>query len=451
MVSSSDSPARFASEKICRAWLPVCVLFAAALFVSQLLEIPARSALRGYDNTFNFLWLRSAMVDHDWDFRNDVLECDTLIPEYRASALALPVTATGRLPNKYGIGWSLLTLPFYVVADVLVSAGRLLGVWSFRNDGFNAVYQVCIQTGHALLAVAALYLAFRSIAHWIGDRRAAMAGVLSVWGASSLVYYQSVNVSMSHGAAFFAVAVMIHGLARADETSTDRIPWLIAGAGWGLAVITRFQLGLFGILIALALLQRLATKRPVTAPALWGALGAAPLLLIQAWAWRVVYGKWLVFGYGAEGEGFHWVTPELSASLFSPWHGLFYWHPFVLVGTVGLLWWAWAQRGVIAGLALVLALTIYLNAAWWCWWFASSFGNRGFDAALLGAMAGTSWLFQRAGPRLKTVFWAVAIAASGWNFYVVMLYRTGAISRNDPVTWFEMLRAGRDLGDALHF
>ena len=44
----------------------------AALCLSRLVEIPERSALRGYDNTFNYLWLRSAMVDHDWDFRNDL-------------------------------------------------------------------------------------------------------------------------------------------------------------------------------------------------------------------------------------------------------------------------------------------------------------------------------------------------------------------------------------------
>ena len=95
----------------------VCGVVGVLLFGSQLAEISARSALRGYDNTFNYLWLRSAMVDGDWDFRNDLEQCNTLTPAYRAAALGLPVTSAGRVPNKYGVGWSLVTLPFYLVAD----------------------------------------------------------------------------------------------------------------------------------------------------------------------------------------------------------------------------------------------------------------------------------------------------------------------------------------------
>src|SRR5215218_6880034 len=109
MASSSPSPQRSFEDKLRRFWIGLCVVVAGSLCVSQLLEIPARSALRGYDNTFNYLWLRSVAVDHDWDFRNDLQACDTLTPEYRASALALPVTATGRIPNKYGIGWAVLS------------------------------------------------------------------------------------------------------------------------------------------------------------------------------------------------------------------------------------------------------------------------------------------------------------------------------------------------------
>ena len=87
-----------------RWWVRGCWLVGILLFVSALVEIPSRSALRGYDNTFNYLWLRSAMVDGDWDFRNDLAACNTLTPQYREAALSLPLTPTGRIPNKYGVG-----------------------------------------------------------------------------------------------------------------------------------------------------------------------------------------------------------------------------------------------------------------------------------------------------------------------------------------------------------
>src|SRR5215212_6125799 len=107
MASSSDNPTARESALL-RWWLGFCAMVAIALSISQLAEIAVRSSLRGYDNTFNYLWLRSAAVDGDWDFRNDLEQCNTLDPSYRASALALPTTATGRIPNKYGVGWAVL-------------------------------------------------------------------------------------------------------------------------------------------------------------------------------------------------------------------------------------------------------------------------------------------------------------------------------------------------------
>ncbi|HYD85619.1 MAG TPA: hypothetical protein VEA63_16240, partial [Opitutus sp.] len=147
----------------------MCAVVGLAFFLSQLLEIPARSALRGYDNTFNYLWLRSAMVDGDWDFRNDLETCNTLAPEHRASALGLSLTAAGRVPNKYGVGWAVVSVPFYLVADAIVATGRALGLWRLERDGYNAVYQICLQLGHLGIAWLALWLAAKAIAAWIGS------------------------------------------------------------------------------------------------------------------------------------------------------------------------------------------------------------------------------------------------------------------------------------------
>lgn len=426
-----------------------------ALFVSQLAEIPFRSALRGYDNTFNYLWLRSAMVDGDWDFRNDLAAGNTLTPDHRAAALALPPTEAGRIPNKYGLGWAVLTLPFYLGADAFVALGRATGLLTLERDGFSAPYQVAVQTGHALLAVLALVLATRTIGRWLDDRRAALAGVAAVWAASPLLYYQTVNLSMSHGAAFSLIAVLAFALERATATPADAAPgeplrvrwWLLAGAALGLAAITRFQLAVFGVVVLWATGR---DWRTITRLALVAA-GAAPFVLLQLWAWRVVYGRWLVFSYGVEGEGFHWSRPELANSLFSPWHGLFYWHPFLLVALAGLFAWAWTRRGAAIAWSGAVALTLYVNAAWWCWWFASAFGNRGFDAALLPVMAGAAWLFHRARGPWRTALGTLAVGAAAWNVYLVLLYRTGAISRHAPLTWEEMLAAAARLPDALRF
>jgi hypothetical protein len=450
MAFSSDS-AEPRLTGVRRWWLILCAAVGVALVVSQLAEIPYRSALRGYDNTFNYLWLRSAMVDHDWDFRNDIVECDTFLPEYRASALTLPVTSTGHVPNKYGVGWAVLTVPFYLIADAIVGLGRVLGIWSLHRDGFNPVYQVCIQLGHVGVAALALWLAVQTVSGWVGNRACAMHAVIGVWAASPLLYYQTANVSMSHGAGFFAVAVMCYGLMRAKVRPDSVWPWWLAGAGWGLAVTTRFQLGLFGVMAVWTVFSSPRPARGIIRAIALLAIGALPFVAIQLWGWHVVYGKWLVFGYGGEGEGFHWGTPALLRSLFSPWHGLLYWHPFLAVAAAGLAGWAWSVRREGIALAAVFAATLYVNAAWWCWWFASSFGSRSIDAAVLPLMGGTAWLFGRATEKWRTLLNVLLVSACLWNFYLVLLYRTGAISRSDPVTWSEMLHAAAQIGARLKF
>lgn len=439
-----------------RVWIAICAMAGVALFISQLWEIPVRSALRGYDNTFNYLWLRSAIADGDWDFENDLQIADTLAPDHQVSALNLSRTKSGLIPNKYGVGWALLTVPAYLAADGVAWIAREAGGRTWRHDGFGPVHQIAVQCWHLVLSCLALWFAWKTIARWIDDSSSALAGVATLWAASPLFYYQTANLSMSHGAAFFAIALFAFALGRTRDETLARW-WLLAGAAWGLAVITRFQLAVFAMVSLWAFAKGRAPSdtasrvRHAARAAGYFSLGAAPLLLLQLSAWRVVYGEWFVFSYGAEGEGFQWVRPEIFNSLFSSWHGLFYWHPLLAIASAGFLAWMWCTRGEAIAWGVALGTTGYIAAAWWCWWFASSFGNRAYDAALLPLMGGMAWLFSRARGRWRAMLWTIAIIAGVWNFYVASLYRTGAISRNEPVTWREMIDAAQRLPDAARF
>lgn len=465
---------------IVRWFVRLAIVVAIIAVAAQLAEIPWRSALRGYDNTFNHLWLRSLMVDGDWHFANDVEACDTLAEEDRVYVRALPPTETGHMPNKYGVGWAVLTAPAYLLADAVVRIGGAVGVWSLTADGFNAVYQATIHLWHVALAVVALVLTRRALARYL-DEPWATAGVVTVWLGSPLVYYQTSNAGMSHNAVFFGVAValfgLVEGLDRRARGSTSAgagaLPWLLAGAGLGLAAITRYQAAVFGLLALAALLVvfRRHGLGDAAADAGFVVLGAVPFIAIQLLAWRVVYGRWLVFSYGEEGEAFNWMHPELGNVLFSSWHGLFYWHPLLLLALIGLIGWtvsaarraqpslqadlATGQRafpGLLTAALLGCALaTIYINASWWCWWFAAAFGSRAFDGALVGLMAGQAFLLARAGPRTRRILLVAGGMLAVWNIYAFVLYRTAAISRADPVTWFEMLAAAPRLLQQLAF
>lgn len=278
-----------------------------------------------------------------------------------------------------------------------------------------------------------------------------MAGVVTIWAASPLIYYQTANVSMSHGAAFFAISSLAYALSRVRHAPDRWRWWLLAGASLGLAIVVRYQLAIFMLPAAWSIWRtRSKVQRLVRASGCFLA-AMLPFLFLQLWAWRVVYGEWFVFSYGAEGESFHWRKPELLNSFFSPWHGLFYWHPFLSVGAAGMLWWAWKFRGAATTWVICVTMVVYVNAAWWCWWFASSFGNRGYDAALLPLMAGAGFLMLSVRGWARPLLWGTAITLGLWNFYVVWLYRSGAISRSEPVTWWEMVKAVSRLSEASKF
>lgn len=414
-------------------------------FVVPFFQIGKLSLLRGTDNTFYYFWLRSAMVDGDWDFSNDLEACNTLTESYRSELRKLPRTEAGRLPNKYGIGWALLSAPFYLVADGAVAAGRGVRLWSLERDGYNVIYQIALQTGHFLLGLAGLLFAWRCVRHWCGDATAALWGVLLILLASPQLYYFTMKLSLSHNAAFFAVAVMTWACIEAEQKTDRHWPWLVIGAGWGLAVTMRFQLALYGLIPAWVWLAgvREGKGHDAIRKMLVCVAGALPLLLLQFYAWRVVYGRWFVFTYGAEGERFNWGHPEISNVLFSPYHGLFYWHPFLLVGVIGLVWLAFEAKGGLVASLVAFAGTVYVNAAWWCWWFAgNSFGSRAFEATLLFFMGGLAFLFVRSTPFWKRVLFSVAMLAAVWNFSLMALFHGSVIDRNAPVTWTEMVQAG---------
>ena len=450
MLTEGDARAAWLGLARSTRWLVIgCAVMAFGLFASQLAEIPKRSALRGSDNTFNYVWLRSVMVGGDLSFRDDLEACNTLTAELKTTIPQLPLTKTGLVTNKYGIGWAVVSAPFYLVADGIVGAGRVLGVWTLERDGYNWVYQTCLQTGHFLLAGLSLLLAYRVARRWCA-REAAVRGVVLLWAASPMLYYQTSNLSMSHGVTFLALTVCVWALLRAGEEPERLRWWWLAGAGLGLAAITRFQTAVFGLLPLWAVVEQVRTKRDAVATIrilLALAAGALPLIALQLVAWKIVYGSWLVYSYGVEAEPFYWTNPAVREVLFSAKHGLFYWHPFLLAGVAGLLALAWRRGGLLWAGVAVVGVSIYVNAAWWCWWFGSSFGSRAFEGAMLFFMIGTAWALERLPERTGRWLFAAGTGFVTWNLVMVLLYRMALISRNDAVSYGDAWRAlGRACG-----
>ena len=227
-----------------------------------------------------------------------------------------------------------------------------------------------------------------------------------------------------------------------EENQASALAFLFATSGF--LIVTRYQAAVYLIFPAVAVIRYLNNHRTRPLPVIAATLpiGLFPVIL-QILAWKVIYGSYLVFTYGRNDEGFVWSDPAWTEVLFSPFHGLFYWHPALLVSALFLLVWI-VRRERLGLLWLVsIGLTWIVNAAWWCWWMATSFGYRSFEAVVLFLICGTAYLLTLAHPhpRIRTLVQTMILLAFTWNINLVILYSFSVISRRSEVTWGEMLTA----------
>ncbi|MDX6766244.1 MAG: hypothetical protein SFU85_05595 [Candidatus Methylacidiphilales bacterium] len=409
--------------------------------LEELAQKPPRSAIQGWDSSFYYYWLRSAYFERPFDFRHSATITRTMAEPERVAYLARPVTATGRLPNKLGVGWAVSSWPFFVLADGIVVGLQKTGWAHPARDGYSAIYQILLLGGQLIYAAAGLCLAWRIVSRWVAGPQAA-EGVLLCWLGSFLFTYQTWLLSMSHSLAFSALCWAFWCGLRIVEKRAGPGIWLQMGLASGLLVVTRYQCAVYLLFPAVAAVMALrAGNRGARLGAGLACLGGGALLFLQMLAWKIVYGQWLLYSY--EGEIFHWTRPHVWDVLFSPFHGLFYWSPSLLVGLAGYL--MWVRRHPFPGWVWTVSMlaTLWVNAAWEEWWFGASYGSRAFEGCVLFFMLGTAWLLQVL--QSRWIWRAVLVGVLGLLSLAngLLSYRAlrGKMTLAQPVTYAEMWKA----------
>jgi len=410
--------------------LVIVCLVAAALGVAwpawDMFGPSRRPMLQGWDDSFYYFWLPSAVIDHDLDFTNQLQHSGTIDPATRDLALSLPRTCTGLLDTKYPPGWALGSLPFFLIAHALAPP---------HSNGFEPIYLGAVWLGQLLYAAAGLWLAIALVGRAFPTRAATIC-VLATWLASPLLYYQTARVSMSHSQVF-ALTMLVYWLAFRviDGDGRGRF-WLGLGFSAALLAITRNAAIVYLIFPALVVAQKLRTRAAFG----WLLLGAAGPLAVQVVSWKILYGSWLAYSYG--GERLNFGDLHLAGVLFSPRHGWFYWHPLLLIGIIAFVGWAWRRNEGRAWLASFVAV-ILIDAAWPTWWLGSSFGHRGFEVPVFFAMLGIAALLHASAGR-PTLRRGLAVGLSlaiVWNVALFALFLSQRIPREEAVSYRNSARA----------
>jgi hypothetical protein len=410
-----------------------------ALFLGGLLAasclLLAISALRGAspklltgDGNACYSWLPTLLIDGDLDFRDDLR--DLYAPD-SADGQYMP-TPRGTVATKCPIGVALVELPGFLVGHAIA---RAVGA---PADGVSMPYQCAVAAW--LLALFGLgFVAFFAALLRFGVRApVALAFTAMEIGATNLLHYVAKEPAMPHAVNVTLVNVFVWVASRRGGIGADAVGGLLMG--W--LLICRNATGLL-----IPWLVTLLPRRRRTAGD-WMALAAGIALpvLLNAWAFRHVYGQWTFRTYGD--EGFQPSLTGLFGCLLGVRHGLFLFNPWYLVLLVLTVLGVREQgerRSWFLAAMLSFALLWAFNGTWWCWWFGASYGNRAFVESLpMLTLCGAAAADRRLGAwpprvRLAAAACAGALVAANlylWGGYLLLRYPAdGSHSARELFLW----------------
>jgi hypothetical protein len=452
------------------AWLAAVALAYCSFTLRR--EMPVVPYLTGFDENGYYAYARSLFFDGDLNFANDyTFLVRTLHPDMAGPYSQLLAENPGMPRNHFNAGPGFSALPALAAARAIAGA-RILFAGAETVSPFAPLYAFAFLVANITYGIGAMFLAHRVLRRWFDPWVAAFA----VWGAAlcgPFLYYLFVAPGMSHLTSAFFVTLAVAAWFWWREADGRAATWrgFAAGlcVGWALCVRgTSLPIALLLLEPAVACALR-GEKRNWrgTLGGVWGGtlaafVGAAAGFLPQMLVWKAVYGVWLA---NTQSYGFHVVPAYALHVLFSRRHGLFFWHPALLVAVVALgalcmnratvatvrgeknAKGGSGARGVAVALMLVFFGVVWVYGNWRVYWLGVSFGMRGFVDFLavfaFGFAVAADRLAERMGTRARTAAWELAALFLIVNLHLALCFRGGVITVDGPLYWLDTVSKGR--------
>ncbi len=273
------------------------------------------------------------------------------------------IARNGKLYSKYGLGQSLLAVPFYAV-------GRIVQKTLFPTEPYVAQLGVCFfNIVITAMTAALMYLFLMRLGH---GPRAAFAAVLlygtctMAWPYTQTFFTEPLAALFLLGAAYF----MVFGGESPDKG-------LATGAMLGGAFLTRADtavaIAVFGLLMFIRWVRRPSARMTAVAAAAFAPIAAAVGLQLTYNWWR--FGNVMNFGY--HGESFTSPLSEgLSGLLISTGKGLFFFSPAVLLSVLGFAHLFRRNRAAAFLCVAPLTASLFEYGRWNLWGGDLSWGPR---------------------------------------------------------------------------
>ena len=269
------------------------------------------------------------------------------------------------------------------------------------------------------------------------DRATTTVAVVAIVLATPIVWYLTIENSMSHGVSLFAATSFLFVWFAIRQEST-RARWCLLGIAGVAMILVRPQNVLFaavplvdGLVRAwsrdspTAWMHRLTARRLATVSL---ALGLGSIVAIG--------GAVFMREYLALQDLFVEFSP--LQVLFSPQHGLVSSSPILALAILGLPFLLRHDRGLALGLGSVVALQVVANAASPGWDGGASFGARRFVACAMPFAFGLAASIHELRRRPLVPVAIIVASIVVLNLLLVDETRKGKITLSDPVPFSRM-------------
>ncbi|MCF8253970.1 MAG: hypothetical protein K9H61_14055 [Bacteroidia bacterium] len=367
-------------------------------------------------------YLPSIFIHKDFVRKDIKLESDTSYYQRIIDLQGAYVHVDGFKINKYPIGVAILQSPFFISTWLIQETTHT------PTDGYQLPYQRCLYySGLFYLFWALVFFGKLLETYSIKTWQIAIAQLLIVF-ATPIAYYTCAEPSFSHVYSLFAISAFAY-YSRLYFKANSKRDFLWAALFLGLILLLR-QINIL-VLVFLPFLaetpkafskgiSNLFTKEWLWIKAI--AIVAA-MLSIQAFAWYLQSGNWVLYSYREE-DGFNFLKPEIANILFSYRKGLFVYTPIAFISLFGLIQLIIKKR-IYEATTWLLAFMIltYVFSSWWSWYYGCSFGNRAYLEFLPFVFLLFSFLLQSASKIIRVFVLLLSISCVPLNLIQTYQYK----------------------------
>jgi hypothetical protein len=283
------------------------------------------------------------------------------------------------------MGLSVLYAPFFFTAHALAP------LFGEARDGFGSIYQLFLVLSALVYVVLGFVILKNLLLRYFKPVTTAITLIAVAFG-TNLFYYSTFEAAMAHSYDFFLITAFLLVVIRWVEKPSI-LRTLGTGALMGFIALVRPT----NILVVLLLLLwDVRSWKGFTGRILFFLKNFHLVLLMLAgfiavWIpqflyWKAITGHYLYFTYAEEGASFYWGHPHIWQSLFGFKKGWFIYTPMMLLAVAGIPLLRKRLPGTLLPVLLLLVAMIYVQSAWWSWWFGGGFGLRAY-IDIYGVMA----------------------------------------------------------------